>query len=244
MNYKLDIIETAILGVVMRMLSLLILASLATTAVYAKDGEQLYPCTFKASLKGESSSSWSKNFYLSNKRSIKASFGSSYKTEIDVRVDNDGKLSGYVNGQRNFVLEGTTEKGNFESAHAVGTISCGAAQTLNTAYLFKPWNNLHLNDGQFDVIQNTPQLTNTCYVGSAGQALADYKALYGATAESVDLTVKEKSVMVVKKEKVCLQYNGQHPAEGGRCLVWSPIKISKSYLIDDCDYSDPDLDRS
>jgi len=134
---------------------------------------ELYNCEIQASPQDNPNQTWTKKAFLIPNLMNQITFN---KTELSLTVMNK-KLWGTVNGQPNFMLEGTPENGIFASAYHKGTIYCTESETVDYLFKFKPWKQFFtidtvLSEGH---IQNSFNFSSIryghiCFVGNAKHA--------------------------------------------------------------------------
>lgn len=206
----------------------MIVSALTMTLAMSAQALEVYNCDFTAVAKSNQGISGSKKTYLMSQYSNKQSFG---KTALDIQVA-QGKLTGSVNGQPNFILGGTPDKGHFESAYVKGTVSCSAPVQTDYMLMFKPWGQFYsldknLSQGHILDDASTNQLYhgNICFVGNS-------KAV--AEAISAQAPVKAKVVDAYRVEftfeyRFCTKPTGSNPDDYG-CDEYQTKTVTKPVM--------------
>ena len=163
---------------------------LALTLSFSAQALEVYNCDFAAVDKRSSAEiAWVKRTFLSADFSNQETFD---KTVLDLTL-RSGKISGTVNGQPQFILEGTPAEGRFESAYHKGTVRCDSA--VRTEYLLKfiPWNQYYTLDKELSRghIQNSADISqlyhrNICFIGNASAVAKAVSAQAAVKAKVVD----------------------------------------------------------
>lgn len=159
---------------------------------------ELYNCDFQSSPKGNPTQTWTKKAFLIPNIMNKITFN---KTELSLTVMNN-KLWGTVNGQPNFMLEGTPLSGSFISAYHEGTINCKDVESVDYLFKFKPWKQFFTIDPTLSEghIQNSFNFSsirygNICFIGNskkAAQAIDNFLGLIGKVKSQYSISYTQK----------------------------------------------------
>ena len=197
---------------------------------------EVYNCDFTATRKGDSGNPWTKKTFLSTQFANKIDFAIDRNagTDLTLRVEQGGQLSGSVNEQHNFVVRGSVSDGYFESAYHTGKIACG--QPVKVPYLLKftPWDQFFTLDKELakghildSVELANIQYENLCFIGdvrAAEQAISGRVGVAGQIANpykiSYTFTVQE-----------CIDSVG-NCVDNWQCLKWKPHEITR--YVRDC----------
>ena len=213
------------LGGTMKLGLLSVLVVLFGASSFAR-AESLYPCTIE--FEGQQ-----RNIYLSKARSIDVVFGARGLTRLQLRVTADETLTGTVNGQPNFIIQGDVDSGFVQSAYGQGKIQCGSPTDFSVIYVFQPWNQIYTPAGDFNVIQRSLQAGNTCYAGSPEQALADYQSEFGLSARRIQLDAETRAIQIHTTDQICTEDNGG-TYDDFNCVAHETRAVVKT--IPNCDY--------
>lgn len=169
-------------------MKMLVFAMTMTLAMSAQALE-LYSCDLTATAKSNEAIAGSKKMYLLTKYSNHQEFG---KTALDIQVV-DGKLSGSVNGQPNFILGGTPENGHFESAYIKGTVRCSGKTEATYMLMHRPWKQFYsleknLSSGHIlkSLSTDSVYFGQACFIGDADAAAKAITSQAKATVKSVN----------------------------------------------------------
>ncbi len=153
----------------------MLLTVIILAASFSAHAIEVYNCDVTADAKVRDPYSFTKKMFISKDFTNVIDFG---ETDLKLTVRN-GKLSGLVNGQTNFILRGTPESGSFESAYHVGSVSCSKSVTTSYMLQFKPWKQYYtldkdLSDGHIhnSVTAINLYMKHICFIGDSDAAAA------------------------------------------------------------------------
>lgn len=211
-----------------RLISILSVLLLSQAAVALP----VYQCDLKAFSK-------SKGLVLKRQALLSPSFSTDVQfpeTSLKLFVDVQGNISGFVNNQYNFILNGDVESAKFESATDSGTIRCEAVEEASYV-LYNKTSGAYISK---ELIQTADQSVfiqdvvsdNLCFLGDAQSAAQALKIDTKAKVLSVKYLAIELEVLETK----CLESNGDR--EDYKCLQESQELVQK--VIRECnETSDP-----
>lgn len=198
--------------------------------------EELYKCQITATAKRTSDLKdyvWTRNAFLSKQRYATVEFYGDLRTQLDLIVESNGDLQGFVNEQYGFVLKGNVKAGEFESAFAKGMIQCEPAQDYKVAYVFLSRNEISVFGETHTIfpLRNGNSLQNSCYIGDTQLALEQVRAALNVDAVRSGIG-SDKSINVTLDERKCLEWIG-HIGDY-ECTKWDVVR-PVTYSLKSCD---------
>jgi hypothetical protein len=200
--------------------------------------EKFYRCDVTTTLK-KGSTSFSTVWYLSNKRTARIDLPYA-KTELALTINGlEEKLEGSVNGQYNFILNGSRAAGRFESAHAKGEIKCSVGQEEKVMLVRKPGHLAKQADKSLtNRMLNASTAHEFCFVGKAEDAAEEIKATVSGVLKT-EIRGQGESIALSQIEQRCVESYGSH--DDYECLRYdSPREFT--YTLLNC-YQDYGGDR-
>ena len=217
---------------------------LCWTALCAPQGafaETVFPCSLYAESKSNPKDIRNDSFILLKSRTnrIQLVFNDSTKTQLDLRVEPDGKLAGFVNGQYLFRIEGNVHSGGlFESASARGTLVCDPAVQFASVFEFKPWGRWFAPE--FDSILRAAKMDSYgyfCFIGDVNDAAERLIHQPNPEWKSSDLLISNSSsnprdhgIRATRTETRCIS----QPYPDADCLAWGQPSAF-TYELNHCD---------
>lgn len=165
------------------------------------------------------------------------------KTNLQIGLDQSGKIFGSVNDQPNFILKGNSQNGSFESAYDKGTIVCEKPQSVShlyynsgTGYVVSTDVNVGPSNGWKVLSSNALIDKKYCILGDVKAAADDLAKM--PHVSSVRAGLESIFMDVVYTE--CLESYGM-PGDGG-CRPGKLVRKVKSVRVDSCSYSEDSRD--
>lgn len=197
---------------------------------------ELYKCQVTAVAKKQSKfeiNEWTQRTFLAKKRFVTVDFHGNIRTKLELTVESDGSISGFVNKQYGFILRGSVTGAEFESAYAKGRITCAPAQDYQVAYMFLPLNEISVLGDAHTIfpLHNGPSLQNSCYIGDTNIALKQVRMALNVTENQSGIG-SDQSIFVTVDERKCLEgvgYIGDY-----ECTKWDIVR-PVTYSLRHCD---------
>lgn len=208
-----------------------ILFTLGLLVAFNAQAENLYRCDVQVADKAGHIGLQERVIYLSQNRYSDLQF-SAYDTELSLLVKADGKVTGFVDDKKDFILSGSVNGTIlFESATAEGNIICDAAKNVEAALYFKPWKAIAVQ-GDKDLyldIGAAQEIPNYCYFG-------DVKAAQNILTASLNIpglksVITKDGIVVTTNEQKCVRSIGAY--DDYQCLEWKAVTVNRT--LSNCD---------
>lgn len=201
----------------------------------AQAKENFYRCVVTTQPKG-ASYGYELGMYLSNKR---VSTHRVAQTELKLIVNElTNEITGTVNGQPNFKLSGNAIDGAmFESAYAVGAISCRSVE-LPVALYNTQHSEIYVAQDQESrlSLKYIEQLPKSCYISNDTEAVM-HAISTGLQDRPLAISLGDNEINVTRDERTCLESRGSY--DDYECIRWSK-PAPKTYTLKNCYQSSQD----